>query len=148
MRDDVVFFDTSYLARLYVEDAGYLEVRRLTEFVTTVALAWHAHTELVSALHRAFRDSRLDRDAFRAAVGQFEQDNALGLFRWIVPEPGLLRRVEQVYLEAPASVFLRAADALHLACAEAGGFSAIYSNDARLLAAAPLFGVEGRNLIQ
>ncbi|HMP75348.1 MAG TPA: type II toxin-antitoxin system VapC family toxin [Kiritimatiellia bacterium] len=148
MNDKELFFDTSYLARLYVEDAGFLEIRRLTDAVNRIALAWHAHTELVSALHRAYRDSRLDRDAFRAAVDQFEQDSAQGLFRWIVPESHLLHRIESVYLDAPAALFLRAADALHLACAEAGGFSSIYSNDTRLLSAAPLFGLEGRNIIQ
>ena len=147
MNGDAVFFDTSYLARLYVEDAGYREVRRLTEQVHTIALAWHAHTELVSALHRAFRDSRLDQGAFRAAVEQFDQDASAGLFHWILPDPRLWRRAEQAYLDAPASVFLRAADALHLACAAEGGFPAIYSNDARLLSAAPLFGIEGRNVI-
>lgn len=147
MHADVVFFDTSYLARLYVKDAGYREVRRLTEQVHTITLAWHAHTELVSALHRAYRESRLSQDAFRAGVEQFEQDGASGLFRWVTPDAGLLRRVEQVYLDAPASVFLRAADAVHLACAAESGFADIYSNDARLLAAAPLFGIEGRNII-
>lgn len=51
------------------------------------------------------------------------------------------------YSRLAGHVFLRAADALQLACAAAHGFTEVYSNDRHFLAAAPLFGLAGRNVI-
>ena len=41
---------------------------------------------------------------------------------------------------------LRTADAIHLVSAHAHGFGTIYSNDTRLLAAAPEFGLRGKTV--
>ena len=60
----------------------------------------------------------------------------------------ILDRVERVFTTAPASTYLRAADALHLATAAEHGFTEIHSNDKHLLAAASLFGLQGVNVIR
>jgi predicted nucleic acid-binding protein len=129
---------------LYLEDPGYQEVRALAAPCTAVASAWHAQAELVSAFHRSFREGRLSAGAFHAVLEQFEADDAVGLFRWIPLTDAVQQRVRQVYAKADARVCLRAADALHLACAAEAGFSEGHSNDRHLRAAALLFGVRAR----
>ena len=42
MLDKLIYFDTSHLARLYLEDPGYREARELAAPCTAVVSAWHA----------------------------------------------------------------------------------------------------------
>ena len=142
----MIYFDTSYLARLYIDDHGFAEVRVLAASYP-VAAAVFGRSETVAALHRAYRERRSSEQVFRQQVRQFQNDSAQNAFTWLPLTPQVFRRVEEVYLQAPPSVFLRAADALHLACAREHGFTEIYSNDRHLLAAAPLFDIKGINLI-
>ena len=147
MAADLPFFDTSYLVRFYLEDAGFEAVREFARAERAIAAAWHAQSEVVAALHRAFRERGMGQGAFQASLDQFRDDNQDGIFHWLPLTDGVRKRVEQVFRKAPASVFLRSADALHLACAAEHGFKAVYSNDRHFLAAAPLFGLRGVNVI-
>lgn len=142
----MIYFDTSYLARLYIDDHGFAEVRALATR-QPVAAAVFGRSETVAALHRAYRERRSSEQVFRQQVRQFQEDCTQSAFTWLPLSPTVFQRVEEVYLHAPASAFLRAADALHLACAHEYCFKEIYSNDRHLLAAAPLFGIKGVNLI-
>ena len=56
-------------------------------------------------------------------------------------------RLEATLRAVPPSTTVRAADALHLACAAEHGFTEVYSNDRHFLAAAPLFGLHGINVM-
>jgi predicted nucleic acid-binding protein len=58
-----------------------------------------------------------------------------------------LERAALVYGRLPATIFLRATDALHLSTASESGFREIHSNDLKLLSAVPHFGLRGVNVI-
>ena len=60
--------------------------------------------------------------------------------------PELLAGVTKKIRTVKATTWLRAADALHLACAVEHGFKEVYSNDQRLLSAAGAFKIKGRNV--
>lgn len=142
----VVYFDTSYLVRLYLEDAGYEWVREWASR-HAIASSWHARAEVFCALHRGRREGRLNSEQYYAQLDQFRKDVAAGAFRWLPLGNAILTRLDRALSSAPASTFLRAAEALHLSSAAENGFTEIYSNDRHFLAAAPLFGLSGVNLI-
>lgn len=140
-------FDTSYLVRLYLEDAGFEKVRDLAASASVISMAQHGHSEIVAAFHRIHREKRIDKKTCLDLLDQFSYDVTLSLFCWLELNERVRKRVVEVFRKAPAILFLRAADALHLAAAAEHGFSEIYSNDRHLLEAAPLFGLKGKNPI-
>jgi predicted nucleic acid-binding protein len=74
-------------------------------------------------------------------------NDAAGLWTWLPLGEEILAAASREFSRLPASVFLRSADAIHLASARREGFAEIYSSDRHLLAAAPHFGLAGRNVI-
>jgi predicted nucleic acid-binding protein len=142
----VIYFDTSYLVRLYYKDPGAEAVRELAAS-DHVASAAHGQAEMMAAFHRKLREGAIRPTAYAALVGQVRAHIDAGAFRWLAQDQEIFLRIRQVYQRLPATVFLRAADAIHLATAAEAGFRIVYSNDAHLLAAAKHFGVEGKNVI-
>ncbi|HWE87666.1 MAG TPA: type II toxin-antitoxin system VapC family toxin [Terracidiphilus sp.] len=142
----MIYFDTSYLVRLYFEDPGAERVRALaaTDHVACAALG---QAEMMAAFHRKLREGAVKPAAYAALAGQVEAHIEAGAFHWLAQDGEVLSRIRQVYRKLPAAVFLRGADALHLATAAEAAFRVVYSNDAHLLAAARHFGIEGRNVI-
>jgi len=142
----VIYCDTSYLVRLYLAETGHEAVRELCS-KDRAASAGHALGEVPAALHRAFRDGRLAPGIFQACVEQFQNDCAAEAYLWLPVEAALFASMAGRYAKLPQNTFLRSADALHLACAAEHGFKEVYSNDRHFLAAAPLFGLRGINII-
>ena len=142
----MIYFDTSYLVRLYFDDPGADRVRSLaaTDHVACAALG---QAEMMAAFHRKLREGAIKPAACAALVDQVEAHLHAGAFQWLAQDQEVLSRVRRIYRKLPASVFLRGADAIHLATAAEAGFRIVYSNDAHLLAAARHFGIEGRNVI-
>jgi predicted nucleic acid-binding protein len=142
----VIYFDTSYLVRLYYSDPGADAVRVLAA-TDHVACAAHGQAEMIAAFHRKLRERAIRPVAYAALIGQVRAHIEAGAFHWLPQGADILLRIRRVYEKLPATVFLRAADAIHLATAAESGFRVVYSNDAHLLAAARHFGLQGKNVI-
>lgn len=142
-----LYFDSNYLFRLYSTEAGAPEVQALAGKADSLATAWHGRAELASILLRKRRESALTDEVVEEIRHQIQDDMDFGLVHFLPLTEAVMIRLESVLAAASAATNLRTADALHLACAAEHGFTEVHSNDRLFLAAAPLFGLRGVNVI-
>ena len=142
-----VYFDTAYLLKLYRPEPGSAAVRARAAAADVLVCSLLGRAELIAAAHRKVREGTATPAHVDALIAQVAADRAAGALDWLPITEAHLDRVTVAFRRAPATVYLRAADALHLASAAEAGFVEIYSNDRNLLAAAPLFGLRGVNVI-
>ena len=141
------YLDTAFLFRLYWEDPGWESIREFAATQSSLVCAIHGRAELYSAAHRKRSEGAATDDAIAALLDQFDLDCRSRGLAWLSLTEAVLQRVESVYRGAPENLYLRAADALHLATAADFGYEQIYSNDRLLLSAATYFGLQGVNLL-
>jgi predicted nucleic acid-binding protein len=142
----MIYFDASYLVRLYYSDRGFEEVRHLAS-TDSLACAQHGQAEVIAAFHRKYREGSLTSTLYRLVLKQFADDIRADAFTWLPLSPAILERVRVKFESLPIGNFLRASDSLHLAIASQSGFRQLYSNDKNLLEAAAHFGLRGLNVI-
>lgn len=142
------YYDANYLLRLQIKEAGSTEVQAHAATLSEIHTALHGRAEIASAAFRKVREGAASASDYQRLIAQFQLDIRSGTIVLLPLTNPILDRIERVYSSAPATTYLRAADALHLATAAENGFTEIYSNDKHLLAAAPLFGLSGVNVIQ
>ena len=143
----MIYCDTAYLLKYYLDEPGSTEVRELIDGQVAVASLILARLELAAAFHRKLREGTIDRRAHRLLVLQLETDCNSGIWTWLESGMALVEKAAYRCTSLSARVFLRASDALHLTCAKENGFKEVYSNDMDFLAAATHFGLRGKNVI-
>lgn len=142
-----LYFDTSYLFRVYSREPGYKQVAALLPDCETICSAAHARAEFAAVILRKRRENADTARNLRELHEQFLDEWRDGHVHLLPLTEQVFEKIELVLHKAPKSTFLRAADALHLACAAVHGFGQVYSNDRHFLAAATVFGLEGINVI-
>ena len=143
----MIYFDTSYLLKCYLAEPGHELVRKLAREAGPLASVSLGIIECRAGVHRHLREGKLTAAQAAVVFQVMKRDDDVGLVTWFPMMATLLDRVKQEFEKLPATIFLRTADALHLACAQEHGFTEICSNDRHLLAAAPHFGLVARNVI-
>jgi len=137
----VTYFDSCYLAKLYLMEADSGRVRARAQAAARIVCCSIGRGEIVAAFHRHFREDRLTQKEFQLLCAQVDADLGDGLWKELPVTASLVEAQAQRIAALPKEVFLRAADALHLTCAAEAGLDEIYSSDRHLVAAAPHFGL-------
>jgi hypothetical protein len=143
----MIYWDTSYLAKLYLREAGTDAVFQAFAGQGGIVCAEHGRLELLAAFKRNQREGLLSAAQLETLWEKHEQDQSAGLVEYLPLSSPLIQHACQTLLLLPPSVYVRAADALHLACAADAGLKEIYSHDRHLLAAAPHFKLRGIDVI-
>lgn len=142
----MIYFDSSYIVRLYFEDAGFAAVRKVAE-TDSIACGLHGRAEVIAAFHRKLREGAVTAAQHLVLLKQFHNEVEAGAYQWFPISETVIVRIEKTYASLPANVYLRAADALHLACAAENKVKEIYSNDEKLITAAKYFALRSVNVI-
>jgi predicted nucleic acid-binding protein len=143
----MTYFDTAYLLKCYVKEVGWREVRALARQHDRISCSAYGKLELNAALHRKLRERELTRAQLTTIFDQFELDESQRLWDWLPLTESIMASLIGSFRTLPEHVFLRTADAVHLVTARSNAFREIYSNDIHLLAAAPHFNLQGKNII-
>lgn len=142
-----LYFDSNYLFRLYSTEHGASQVQKLSVQADLITTAWHGRAELASILLRKRREAALSEALVEEIRRQMQDDVRDEMISFFPLTEAVMSRLESVLATAPPKTNIRAADALHLACAAENGFTEVFSNDKLFLNAAPLFGLKGVNVI-
>ena len=143
----MTYLDAAYIAKFYISEPDSGRVRSFLVTAPPAVSCVHAMAEVASVFHRKLREGTMPQPDFDFICAQFEADCQAGLWTWLPLLESLAHMTRRNIGKLPPTTFLRAADALHLACAADAGLKEIYSHDRHLLAAAPHFGLRGIDLI-
>ena len=138
----MIFCDTSFAAKLYVPEKESATVRKLLETEDEVCLSELARPELMGVFHRRLREKKWTRADFLAAVRQFSHDDIGGFWTWLPLAGPIMEAAANTYTTLPDTVFLRAADCLHLVTALHHNFGQIYTYDIHQTRAAAALGIK------
>lgn len=139
----MVYFDSASVAKFYLSEPESGRVRTLAEREGKVCCSVLGRVETAQVFHRKLREGHATRAQSATLFDQFEADCDSGLWTWLPLTDELVASAVRRFRQCSPKLLLRSADAIHLVSAQAHGFDTIFSNDGRVLAAAPLFGVRG-----
>jgi predicted nucleic acid-binding protein len=141
-----VYFDTCYIAKFYFNEPDSARVRELVRGADQIRSSAWALAEFHSVLHRRVRGGDISPEEAGDLASRFSAHARAGLWSFIPVHEALLRRTGLLMVAAPRTIFLRTADAVHLAAAQEIGEPEVWTNDRHMLAAAPYFGLNGKSV--
>lgn len=141
-----MYLDTCYIAKFYFNEPESSRVRDLVHNAEVIHSSLWALPEFHAVLHRRLREGSSSARDVRDIAALFMDHIDDRLWNLIPVNEALLRRTGALVISAPHDLFLRSADAVHLATAREIGEREVWTNDRHMLAAASYFGLTGRSV--
>ncbi|MCX6597982.1 MAG: type II toxin-antitoxin system VapC family toxin [Acidobacteria bacterium] len=142
----VLYFDSAYVAQCYLSKADSQRVRELSTTADVIFSSGLAVAEMATVFHRHLREGRAGPGAIAQALRAFRTDAADGAWVFEPVSDQIIESATGTILGMPEGLLIRASDAIHLATARHLGLTEVWTNDRRMLEAAPAFGVTGRSV--
>ncbi len=140
-----MYLDTCYIAKFYLNESDSSAVRELVRGAGKIYSSVWALAEFHGVLHRRVREGAMSSPEAGELAARFAAHARASLWAFLPVSESLLRRTGMLMISCPREVFVRTADAVHLATAQELGEQEIWTNDRHMLAAAPYFGLTGRS---
>lgn len=138
-----MYFDTSALAKWYVNEARSADVEAYLAEVTPVHVSLLTKVEMRSLMARRRREGQVDAETEARVLATFEGDLALGHLL-LAPHTVDSFLMAESLIGAHPDIPLRALDALHLGAARTAGLTTIATADRVVAQAAAAMGMECR----
>ncbi|MCX6590224.1 MAG: type II toxin-antitoxin system VapC family toxin [Acidobacteria bacterium] len=105
-----------------------------------------ALVEMATVFHRHLREGHASLESIDAAQRLFQLDQQRQF--WVITPVSteIVTLAARIISGLPSHLLIRASDAIHLATARHLGLTEVWTNDRRMLEAAPAFGVTGRSV--
>src|SRR5665213_1878114 len=140
-----MYLDSAYIAKFYVNEPDAAAVRKLIARASHTCSSSWASIEVTCVFHRHMREGSLTSLQGTELIDLFRTHVEADLWNFLPVTDAILRTTATLVRGLPASVPLRAGDAIHVATALEAGEREIWTNDRHLLAAAAYFGLAGRS---
>src|SRR5213593_825412 len=104
----MIYFDSSYVAKCYLNETGSSAVRQLAESQPALACSEYARIEVTSTFLRNLREGLLNNAHFRLVKLQFKGDDTCGIWIWLPVTSELCRKAAARIGTLLPSTFIRA----------------------------------------
>ena len=110
----MIYFDTSYVAKCYLNETGSSAVRQLAQSQSSLACCEYGRIEVVSTFHRNLREGLLTKPQYDVVARQFESDDQSGVWTWLPLTADLCRKTAARIYALPHATFIQFITKTHL----------------------------------
>jgi predicted nucleic acid-binding protein len=82
----MIYFETSYIIKCYLNEAGSAPVRRLAESSEGMGCSLHGRVEFWTAVKRNVREQLITAEEAATTFRLFQEDEANGVWHWFPVE--------------------------------------------------------------